>query len=135
MSGSKKKDGGRLIAIEVAIATKYSDEEQCFYALSPQLRCVRDGETAEQALAMCREALEVLFESLIERGTLRQYLLDNGYEEFQTQLQGQPGILFTLKEGNLIPQSRALGAEAITSAPFTGMYKERFHPRQACVRA
>jgi predicted RNase H-like HicB family nuclease len=133
MSGDTGNSLDRLISIEIAIVTKYSDEERCFYALSPQLRCVRDGDTAEEAVALCREALEVLFESLIERKTLQAHLLDNGYEEVPVEIDGKSGIIFALKEGNLIPQGQIHDEQAITSAPFTGVYKQTIHPRRACV--
>jgi len=135
MGVKRKSPAGQLITIEVAIVTKYSEEEQGFYAWSPRLQCMRDGDTVEEALVLCREALEVLFESLLERGTLRQYLSEHGYEELLVEANGKQGVLYALQEGNLIPPGLVPGTGTITSAPYGGMYKERFHPQRSCVRA
>jgi len=77
-----RADGGSKpsrVFIEVAIAIGWSEEEQCFYAWSPQLDCVRDGDSEDEAAMMCREALEVLIEGLIERNTLDTFLTGHGY--------------------------------------------------------
>lgn len=66
-------------SVELLLAVAYSHAEQCFYAWSPQLRCLRDGDSEAEALAMCREAAEVLIESLLERGTLDSRLAELGY--------------------------------------------------------
>ena len=83
MDGDSHPAETQRVTIEVAIAVARSEEEGLYYAWSPQLRCVRDGQTPEEAVAMCKEALEVLFESLIERGTLRDYLQSHGYQEYR----------------------------------------------------
>jgi predicted RNase H-like HicB family nuclease len=67
------------LAIEVLLVCAHSAEEDCYYAWSPQLRCVRDGQTPDEALESCMEALDILFESLLERDTLHGHLAAHGY--------------------------------------------------------
>jgi len=71
----------RRASIQVRIAIAWSSEDDCFIAWSPELGCVRDGATQEEAVEMCKEAIEVRFESWIERGTLEENLLASGYKK------------------------------------------------------
>jgi predicted RNase H-like HicB family nuclease len=135
MNKSSIEIGAKLIDIEIVIAIKRSDEEDCVYAWSPQLRCMRDGDTAEEALALCREALEVLFESLLERGTLEKHLSENGYVGLEEIVDGEPRLVYALKEGSLIPPSGNGDGSAFTDAPFDDLYKITMHPRLAHVGA
>lgn len=89
MGVSSGRTGKRVQKIEVAIAVAWSKSEGVYYAWSPQLRCVRDGKTAEEAVAMCKEALEVLFEGLIERDTLKEYLASHGYKRYRLPQEGR----------------------------------------------
>ncbi|MEZ5337695.1 MAG: type II toxin-antitoxin system HicB family antitoxin [bacterium] len=74
-------DSAAKLSIELLIVSAFSAEENCWYAWSPQLRCMRDGASPEEALAMSLEAMEILFEGMLERGRLREYLLGCGYSD------------------------------------------------------
>ena len=71
--------GSQSSALEVLITAGWNEDDQCFYAWSPQLGCMRDGETEDEAVAMCLEAIEILVEGLVERGTLAGFLREHGY--------------------------------------------------------
>jgi predicted RNase H-like HicB family nuclease len=135
MSKSSIEIGAKLIEIEIAIAIKRNEEEGCFYAWSPQLRCVRDGDTVEEALALCFEALEVLCESWLERDALEQHLSESGYTGIEEVVDGQPRLVYALKEGSLIPHSDNGDAAAFINAPFDDLYKVTIHPQPVRVGA
>lgn len=63
-------DVAALAEVRFTVSVHRDDEEGCYYATAPQLDIVRDGETAEEAIAMCKEACEIKLESSIERGFL-----------------------------------------------------------------
>ena len=99
------------VLIEVVIVTGYSEEEQCYYAWSPQLGCIRDGDNEERAVALCQEALEIRFESLIERGTLKETLESHGYtlvkHRGQQQFDRPSGALYDRRQAQAITHSKS----------------------------
>lgn len=135
MKRNRKELVAAVGGIEVVIAIKHSEEEHCFYAWSPQLSCIRDGNTVEEALALCREALEVLFESLLERGSLDAHLIRHGYIGSDVDVDGQPHRCYALKSGSLVPQPTNKGAKAFTNMPIYGLYKDTVHPTAVHVGA
>jgi predicted RNase H-like HicB family nuclease len=128
-TGGQSKSAGRVVAIEVAVAVKWHKEEGCYYAWSPQLRCVRDGGSVEEALAMCREALEVLLESLIERGTLNEYLCQHGYKLLTVMSDAGAGDLYALSEGNLLLPAVQEDDGFPAQACIDDLYKETITPQ------
>lgn len=91
------------LSIEVVIAVAWSEEEQCYFAWSPQLGCIRDGETEEQAISLFTEAIEVRLESWIERGTLEKNLAQHGYS--RSNVDGAPK--FNRVKGPIFDRSAA----------------------------
>jgi len=74
------------VRIDVVIQIAYSAKDRCFYAKSPQIDIVRDGQNPAEALQYFKNAFEILVESGLRKRTLDKILTAYGYEleEFRT---------------------------------------------------
>jgi|GEM_PF-3657841 len=61
-----------VLNLVVLIATRYSEEEGCWYATCELYDYVRDGATECEAIAMCREAMEIGMESCFRKAAQRR---------------------------------------------------------------
>lgn len=66
--------------IQVTIVTVRSDEDGCFYAFSPHIDVIGDGESESEAIEMFKEAFEIFAEGRLEKGNLEQHLAKCGYK-------------------------------------------------------
>lgn len=103
MFNLRRKPKPNKVSVEVVIAVAWSEDEECYYAWSPQLGCIRDGESEEKAVSMFMEAVEVRLESWIERNTLEENLYQHGYTSNDVK-----GIkMFARAKGQIFDRSAA----------------------------
>lgn len=71
------------IEINAQMLVEHDVETDCFYASSPDFNIVRDGRTAEEAIAMLTDAFEVMANHRWENGTLESYLQSLGFRMYR----------------------------------------------------
>jgi len=89
MTGQVKKSKRCELRIQVAIVTVRSDEDGCFYAFSPHVDVIGDGEFESEAIEMFKEAFEIFAEGRLEKGNLEQHLTKRGFKASSFYDEGQ----------------------------------------------
>ena len=74
MEDKLKKFKWDTVAVRVSVAVFWDEEEETWYAFSPTMNNIRDGDTAEEAVTMFRDATEIRTEYQVSKKALRKWL-------------------------------------------------------------
>ena len=75
------------IKLDVKIPISVLKEGENFIVYSPALDLSSSGKTYKQAISRFNEAVEIFFEEILKKGTLKEVLEDLGWRQVNTKWQ------------------------------------------------
>jgi len=131
-------EGVCQIQIEVAIVSAYSEDEDCYYAFSPHLDLIRDGATEDEAIALFKDAFEIMALSRLRKGNLVKHLRRAGFLQESCSDDKGNGMLVFYAPGKVsfqqVSKTHSLGSPPASMEPFRARYPLENTPA-ACLTA